>query len=440
MQGEGAPAGAVAPSHEGMLHGLRQLPAMRVAAPLAQGATLLVATAGHGIPVPVAAAAALLAFDAAVAAATWRRVRRAPRIGVPEIVAQSLLDVLTLAAMLYLTGGANNPFAMLLLLPVAIAASAAPAHGAALTAAASTAAVLVLVERHLPLAHPAGDAALQALLRAGWVASFALTAALLAVVVSGTHAAMRRREQLLATAREAQMRNEYTSSIGELAARCAHELSSPLSTMAVVVGELLREQRGNAPLLRDLRLLHGQIQASKQIVSNLANAAGHRRAESAGGAKLDQFLHAIVDRARALHPGATIAESLDDATPPPCILAEETLRQAVTSLIDHAVQCSPHQVQVSADWSGTDLRVVVRDRGPGFAPELLDRLEQPLDAVHAGEAGSGVLLSAVTLQRMGGRLALVNEPIRGARAELTLPLRTISIEKTRGRVDGQPVA
>ncbi len=427
----------VAAQH-GTLQGLRLLAFLRVFAPIAQALTLLVVTLRHDVQVPLAPVIALLAFEALVAVATWVRVRNAPRVSALELFLQAHLDILLFAVVLYFTGGSTNPFAPLFVLPMAIAASALAPRWVWITAVSTMLAYVFLRFHHVPLFHPAGETHVYELHENGMVVNYLFTAALLAFFVNRMHRALHLHERLLADARDAQMRNESVVAIGALAAGYAHELSSPLSTMAVVVAELKREHGAKPELMRDLQLLDDQLGASKQIVSNLASAAGQRRAESALGARLDQFIGAIVERARVLHPGASLTASIDPVTLPPQIVAEETLRQAITNLIDNAVHASPCQVDISADWSGPDLHIAVRDRGPGFPAEVLERLGKQAGTTRGpqGGLGLGLLLSVSTLERLGGSLRLTNRLGGGACAEIRLPLRAITIQTSGSPSDG----
>lgn len=438
-----APGGALPISPHGALQGLRLLAFLRVFAPIAQALTLLVVTLRHDVQVPLAPVMALLVFEGLVAVATWVRVRSAPRVSALELFLQAHLDILMFAVVLYFTGGSTNPFAPLFVLPMAIAASALAPRWVWITAVSTMLAYVLLRFNHVALFHPQGETHVYELHENGMVVNYLFTAALLAFFVNRMHRALNQHERLLADARDAQMRNESVVAIGALAAGYAHELSSPLSTMAVVVAELKREHSANAELLRDLQLLDDQLVASKQIVSNLASAGGQRRAESAGGARLDQFIGSIVERARVLHPGASLTATLDAVSPPPQIVAEETLRQAITNLIDNAVHASPCQVDVSADWSGPDLQIAVSDRGPGFPADVLQNLGKQLGSTRRPEGGLGLglLLSMSTLERLGGSLHLTNRLGGGACAEIRLPLRAITIEPlqpSRSPIDGSP--
>ena len=432
------PGGALPISPHGALQGLRLLAFLRAFAPIAQALTLIVVTQRHGVEVRMAPVLALLAFQVLIALATWIRVRRAPRVSTLELFLQAHLDILMFAVVLYFTGGSTNPFAPLFVLPMAIAASALAPRWVWITAASTMLAYVFLRFHHVALFHPAGETQVYELHENGMVVNYLFTAALLAFFVNRMHRALNQHERLLADARDAQMRSESVVAIGALAAGYAHELSSPLSTMAVVVAELKREHAANAELLRDLQLLDDQLVSSKQIVSNLASAGGQRRAESAGGARLDQFIGAIIQRARALHPGASLTATLDPVSPPPQIVAEETLRQAITNLIDNAVHASPFQVDISADWSGPDLHIAVSDRGPGFPEDVLQNLGQRLGTARRPEGGLGLglLLSVSTLERLGGSLHLTNRLGGGACAEIRLPLRAITIDPSRSPSNG----
>ncbi len=423
--------GAVLRLQRGTFHALRQLAFLRLWAPTSQVITLWVVTRYCGVDVPLGPLAVLFAFQALVALATWARVRTSPQVSELELLAQVHLDILMFAGVLYFTGGVTNPFAPLFVLPFVIVAAALSPRWVWLTAISTMLVYGVLREHRVHMQHPNGETQVYELHEDGMVANYIVTVALLAFFCNRMHGAMRRHERNLANARDAQMRSESVVAIGALAAGYAHELSSPLSTMAVVVAELRRERGADAELQHDLEVIEAQLAQSKTIISRLTLAGGERRAEAMSGARLDQFIQAIVDRTRAVHAGATITLSLDTHTPPPDVVAEETLRQAITNLIDNAVRVSPHHVELAADWSGADLRVTVRDRGPGFPPDVLDKLGGPVGATRRsdGGLGLGLMLTAATLERLGGTLALRNPSDGGACCEVRVPLRSITITR-----------
>lgn len=414
---------------------LRLLAILRVVTPVAQASTIALTVYALGVQLPFGPVAALLAIQAVIAALTWRRLRNPRAVSAFELLLQVHVDIAALAAMLYLTGGTENPFAPLFVLPVAIAASSLAPLRVGMTVLTTVCIYAALRYFHVPLQHPNGELAIYDLHEDGMVINYVFTAALLAFFVTRIRLDFERHARMLAHVRETQMRNDSMVSIGALAADCAHELSSPLGTMAVVVTELQRERAGDVGLQDTLQLFARQIQVAKQVVSNLTAAAGQRRAEAAGVGRLDQFFRQIVERARALHPAAMIRALIGNGEAGPRIVAEETLRQAFANLIDNAVRVSPCDVEVAADWSSDDLVVTVRDRGPGFPQDILGRLGVATKANVGfdGAPGRGLLLTNVTLGRLGGSLSLANMSEGGACAEVRLPLRAILLGETPWR-------
>jgi len=392
----------------------------------------MIVTEYFQVRVALGGVALLLAVEVVVAGATFVRLRRVNEISPLELFAQALLDIALYAAMLYITGGTENPFAPLFVLPMVIVASALSPRWVWVMAACTMAAYVALRVYRLEINHPEGHTHVYKLHEDGMVINYLITAALLAFFCNRMHGAIRRNERLLADARDVQMRNESVVAIGALAAGYAHELSSPLATVAVAAAELKRHCPPGSPMQHDLELIADQVAQCKRIVSSLASAGGERRAESASAVRVDRFLEMAVERARALNPGASITATFDGPTPPPMIVGEETLRLAIMNLVQNAAQASPDSVQVTATWSAEELCVDVRDRGPGFPAAILDRLGRGIESTKGADGnGIGLLLSVATLERLGGRLDVGNPREGGARASIRVPMRGIAIEGDR---------
>lgn len=416
----------------GYRQSLRLLTVLRVWSPFGQAMTLFVITTHYGIQVPTQPIVAMLCLQVLLAIVTLLYLRRVRHVSALELMLQAHLDIAMFATMLYLTGGAANPFAPLFVLPTVVIASALQPRHVWTTVATTLLAYVFLRYQHVPLFHPEGTEQVFYLFENGMVINYMITAVLLAVFCNHMRRSLRRHERQLAAAREAQMRSESVLAIGSLAAGYAHELSSPLSTMAVVLAELQRGHGSPETLQQDLRVIEDQVDACKRIVSNLAAAAGRRRAESASAVAVDRFMASILEQVRSLHPGATIEMVLEPHAPPPRIVADETLRQAITNLLTNAVQASPCDVQFKVDWTASRLHVAVRDRGPGYSPDVMARLGQPMQSTRDREGGFGLglglALSMTTLERLGGHLTLSNRPEGGALAEMHLPLDAILLQ------------
>lgn len=413
---------------------LRVLASLRLFTPAAQAITLLIATTQFEVSVQTDLVAELIALELVLAALTWIRLWLLPRVSLLELFLQIELDVALFSLMLYLTGGVTNPFAPLFLLPLALAAAALPARLVWLTTASTILAYAFLHRYHLELQHPEGHTEVYELHEIGMVVNYLLTAVLLTYICLRLVAALRGHERMLSAARDTQMRNESVVAIGALVAGHAHELGSPLTTMAVVVSDLRHRRAHDAALESDLKIVADQIDRCKDIISELVESAGRRRAESVGVASVTEFVDSIVERARALHPGATIETRFDSAAPAPRIVVEDTLRQAITNLVDNAVQASPQDVRVSAAWSPSELTITVRDGGPGFPAELLRAPgREILDSEKGPGHGMGLMLTIATLELLGGELKLSNAPEGGARAEVHFPLSALEVPKTTDR-------
>jgi two-component system, sensor histidine kinase RegB len=416
------------------LTGMRLLAWPRSVAPAFLAVTQMLVPSEYRGNVDYGALALLLLSSSMIALVTWWYITHVSNISEWALFGHAHLDIALFTAMLYITGGTSNPFAplFLFLLPMAITA-AALRPWMLWTTVVSTMLAYWFVRGHgLSLYEPNSGAELFKLHKDGMLANYVITAAVLAFFATSMIGAISRRERQLAAARSAQMRNESVVAIGALAAGYAHELGSPLGTMAVLVGELKRTHGTDPGLSRDLDTIESQLDLCKRTVSSLTHAAERRRAEAGGSAPLHKFLASVVARVRTLRSDATIDFQLDDATPPPLILAEETLRQAITNLVDNAVRASPNDVSFHATWGDGLLRITVRDRGPGFPAELLASLGQNIQPENSRTGlGVGLMLSAAIFESLGGQLQLHNSPSGGAVCEVQIPLQSILVDTRR---------
>jgi two-component system sensor histidine kinase RegB len=428
------------------LHGPAAVAAQRPnLTPTAQSLRLLATLRSMAVPVQAVAAwvaihrlglhfngqvvGLLVGLQAVFAALTWLRIvkHRAP-VEPREILIQVHADIALFAAVLYFAGGTTNPFAPILVLPL-VAAASLPRPWMWLTASSTVVAYLFLQRFNTPMTHPLGVQEVFRLHAVGDQFSYLITTATLAYFVHKMMASQKAHERTMAEVRERQMRDETVLSIGAFAAGCAHELSSPLTTMSVVVKELQREAANPQRLSEDLRILEQQVAISKDIVTKFTGAAGRQRVDSVAAVRADDFIRCIVGRARQLHPNATISLATSDDIDAPTIVSEETLRQAIANLIDNAVHACPIDVQVTADWRDSEFVITVRDRGPGFPPEAMHKLGRVIFSTKGPQRGSGlgVMLTQVTVNRLGGSLSLSNPPGGGACAQMRLPLNDIRL-------------
>ena len=204
-----------------------------------QAAAVLVAQAVFAVELPLAVLAASIGALALLNIATAMRLGRTAEVSDQEVFLQLCADVALLTASLYFTGGATNPFVSLYLLPLMIAATVLPARYTWAMAGMTVAAYSILMVWYQPLgqdhAHHSNEFGLHVL---GMWFNFIVSAMLIALFVARMAASIRARDRLLSAARERTLRDEQLVTLGTFAAGAAHELGTPLSTIAVLVREL----------------------------------------------------------------------------------------------------------------------------------------------------------------------------------------------------------
>ena len=353
-----------------------------------------------------------------------------PPPGQPALLLQLVLDLLMLTLLLAISGGPANPLTALYLPPIAIAAAVLPARHTGLVTLLGILAYSSLWKFSLPLTVEDVDRAMQMHLTGMWL-TFAASAILIAAFVSRITAALREREHQLAAAREQALRDERIFALGNLAAGAAHELGTPLATMAVIAGELAHERSLPEALHADVQLLGTQIAACKDIISGLAERAGLTRAEGGRAMPLDQWLEQLIARWCSLrpqiHPELVFEPTRAAAEPAPRIFAEITLEQALLNLFNNAADASPAAVSIHIRWDSEQLELDILDRGPGMDAARLQQAGREVFSSRNDGAGIGLLLAHAALNRYGGSITMAarKDGQNGLCVRATLPLHTL---------------
>jgi two-component system sensor histidine kinase RegB len=275
----------------------------------------------------------------------------------------------------------------------------------------------------LPGAHAMHDDAFQHHVAGMWL-GFLLSAGLIAWFAVRMADTRRERDRLASEMREQALRHERVLALGTQAAGAAHELGTPLSTLAV----LLKDARPEEALgERRLATLREQIGRCKSILSSLTADAGAARAEGGTAVALDRWLTDILEKWRAMRPDASVHPDLSGHEPAPRVFAEQTLAQAVTSLLNNAADASPQAVEMRARWTTDELTLEIGDRGPGLSPSVRDRLGQAFLSTKDEGLGLGLFLAQTTVQRLGGALTIQAREGGGTCCRLTLPLAALRL-------------
>src|SRR5215472_17689947 len=345
-------------------------------------------------------------------------------------------DIAELAALLYLTGGLENPFAFLLLGPVLISATALPPRMTLLigTFAMFCATMLVFLHYDLPW-DTENPLELPEIYMVGVWLSILLAIGYIGVYTWQVAEEARQLSDALAATELVLAREQHLSQLDGLAAAAAHELGTPLSTITVIAADLEREIKPPSPYAEDIALLREQAQRCRGILGKLTQLSA---------ATVEPFdrmpLAALIEETVAPHrnfgveiqvtrdahsPSKTGVNALMDAAEPigrrsPAIL------YGLGNLVENAVDFAAHRVDVATEWSAAEVAITISDDGPGFAAEILGRIGEPyltgrrpgtpsVDS-EAGGLGLGLFIAKTLLERSGAALTFTNRaaPGRGA--------------------------
>ncbi len=357
-------------------------------------------------------------------ATAWRLARAPGAIPGAELLGQLTLDVANLFGVFYFTGGAANPFAFLLLLPVVLGATALPERQSwALTGTAIAAyTALLFFHRPFPGLDPNPGEAIRAHIWGMWL-GFVLGAGLAAYFLVRMGSTLRAHDRRLAQERERALRDEHVLALGTLAAGTAHELATPLGTLLLLIQELEEDPDRAETDRQRLTEMRTQVERCRQALDDLAVRSGQLRAEEGRAWSLPAFLGHVVDQWRDRRPEAAVRLNLLGEANAPVIVADRALAQALTNILDNAADASPDDVTVRARASADEAIVEVYDRGPGI--ETGENTGQWDSADPSGTRkglGLGLFLTDAIIGRLGGTLELENRSTGGACARVRIPL------------------
>jgi two-component system sensor histidine kinase RegB len=355
----------------------------------------------------------------------YLHLRYTSNFRVSENAAVSLLafDILQLALLLYLTGGLSNPFSLLLIVPVIISAATQSLRQTILLGALAVVLISSLAFFYLPLPwYPDQHLEIPQLLIVGtW---FAIVAGLIFTAIYAFRLADESRKQsdaLMATEVILQ-REQYLSSLDGLAA-AAHELGTPLATIALVSKEMLRELPKDSALASDARLLRSQAARCRDILQKLTSLPEHS-ADHIGSLSLASLVDEIVEPHRNF--GIELIARTEDQTATaedqPIFERNPAIIYSLGNLVENAVDFATSQVEIHACWDIENVSITITDDGAGYPKDLLGRIGEPYLSVRntiginsGGGLGLGLFIAKTLLERSGANL----EFTKGNKPELT---------------------
>ena len=437
---------------------LQTIVRLRWLAVLGQSLTVIGAYWVLGIDLPIGGCLAVIALSAWINVALRIRYPASQRLRSHYAFIMLGYDILQLAALLYLTGGLENPFAFLLIAPVTVSASTLPiritAALGALTIVAAT--ILTSVHHPLPWFH-----------HANLLLPFPYVMGVWAAVVSGilfigfyswrTAEEARRMAEALAAAEMVLAREQKLSALDGLAAAAAHGLGTPLATIAVVTKELMRDAKPTDPHYEDVALLRAQAERCREILAELAGG-GEQHDLIVSRLPVSHLIEEVVAPHRLVAVPIEVKIGPTPGAAPRSAGAQEPVAErnpgvlyGLGNLVENAIDFAASKVEVDAHWSDEDVEIVIADDGAGFPPHVLEQLGEPFVTTrpaygwrqeapdeHIG-MGLGFFIAKTLLERSGATLELANRPQGGAIVTVSWPRAKFEQRPAKAEPRPEPV-
>ncbi|MEO0878869.1 MAG: ActS/PrrB/RegB family redox-sensitive histidine kinase [Pseudomonadota bacterium] len=435
---------------------LRTLTTLRWLAVVGQTAAISIVHFGFGFPLELGLCLGVIAASAWLNIFATMRFSPQRILSDGEATAYILFDILQLCGLLALTGGLLNPFSILILAPVTIAASVLPLRSTAVIAALAVIGVSVLTSVHLPLPWRGGeDIALPVIYKAGVWAALSFSVIFFSVYAHRIAAESAQMKSALAATQLVLAREQRLDAVGGLAAAAAHELGTPLATIQVTAKEMARDldrESGVDPHLKDdALLLVSQAERCRDILGRLST-----RGEASDAMMENLAVDALLREAAAPFVDdkgggpAIIFEIIpsEDAKTTLILRRQPEILYGLRNVIENAVEFALSRVLLTAQWDNETLSISIHDDGGGFPSDVLARLGEPYLETRGSRAaktgakgwagrkkpgmGLGFFISKTLLERTGAEISFDNQhwsedaSLSGAWVRVRWPLRMIA--------------
>ncbi len=414
---------------------LQTIIGLRWIAVLGQLLAIIVIYGLLSISLPLTACLALIALSALLN--FWLSIRFPTRFRLSDTFAAALLtyDLLQLSALLYLTGGLENPFAFLMIAPVTVSAATLPARHTLLLGGLALLLASALLFLHQPLPWWSGETfKLPLEYSVGLWASVVCGMAFIGLYTRRLAREARDMSDALAATEHVLAREQQLHALDGLAAAAAHELGTPLATIAVVATELERALPADGPNAEDLALLKSQTRRCREILTSLTSM-GDTEDPLHAHFPLSQLIDEAVEPYRVFDKNFTIeTEPMTDATgtarAEPVARRSPGVLHGLSNLVENAADYAEDTITVTAEWNDQTVSIVIADDGPGFTQSMLEALGEPYLTSrplsgrlrknkqtddHAG-LGLGFFIASTLLERSGAEVTIANRfaPANGA--------------------------
>jgi len=386
-----------------------------------------------GIKLPLAPMLIIMFAYFMMNLATWFYIPANP--SALYFFSQLTIDVFVLTGLLYFSGGSANPFVSLFLLPLLIvAATLAKPYIWAMASFTTLCYGWLMLFHDTSISSPAMQHVQHMNMQSstlsshtlGMAFSFIFSEAVILFFVMSLAETIRNRDQKLAAAQEKAMRDKHLIALGTLAAGAAHELGTPLGTMAVLTREMQLEHADDSELSEQINILRSQVVRCKTTIAQMNNSVGQHKASSGQGADISAYITDIADQWQSKHPETLLKLDMEQK-PAPTLVVDDTFQQVVKNLLNNAAEASPKAVQMHIHWDEQTLDIGVRDFGTGLSDEVKASLGTPFFTTKPHGQGLGYYLAQAVVSRMGGSISIDNHEEGGAYVKIQVPLSDIRL-------------
>lgn len=407
---------------------LQTLVVIRWVAVAGQLGALLFLNFGLEFEVPLALALLAVGASALLNVVVSLRYPASTRLSDAEAALFLTHDTLQLAVLVFLTGGTTNPFVVLFLAPVAVSATVLSLRSTLRVGVVAIVCISALAVWHQPLPWRPETLHLPVVYLIGQWAAISVAVVFLSVYLWRVSAEARRLSDALVETQLTLAREQRMSALGGLATGAAHELGTPLSTIAMAAKEMARAIPAGEPLRDDADLIVREVRRCREILGRIA-----QRPEGVSEASSPRIgLASLLREAAAAHHRDGVELEIVAPEGPPDIVRRPEIVQGLTNLIENAVDFARTKVTVRADVRDRDIRIQVLDDGPGMSHDVLSALGEPyVSSRQDGEGlGLGVFIAKTLLARTGAEMVISNRKTGGAQFEMIWP-REALVKETK---------
>lgn len=417
---------------------------LRWLAALGQLAAIFIVAQGLDFDLPIIPCVAIVGLSAIANLVLQIAFNPMQRLEPVYAAALLALNIVELAALLFLTGGLQNPFSFLFLAPVLISATALPIRLTIALGVLAVACASALVFFHLPLPWDSDDPlVLPPIYLFGVWLSIVVAIGVTSLYAFQVTEEARKLSNALAATELVLTREQHLTQIDGLAAAAAHELGTPLSTIFLISRELEKTVHDNDHLAADLKTLREQAQRCRDILAKITQL-------SSSGAPFDRMpISTLIEETVAPHRDFGVAIKVRlavAATREPVGARNPAILYGVGNILENAVDFARTTVEVNAWWNAETIEVIISDDGPGIAPDMLKRIGEPYlsrrrsaDEDQSGRTGLGlgIFIARTLLERTGAKVSFTNRtfPDHGAVVQIVWPRERFEADETAPDAD-----